>query len=428
MSHSSRNGRPNNTGFDLDGLFEPESIQDADRELLAQQALLEAVGRSRTPSLSAVTRRSRRTSDYSLPYDPTRPDAEGDSAPYDPAAWAALSDPTSSEGRRALASRERGAAPRYSPIRSAHSPGLRSRLPYDPASPLFVSPGLNDPLRRSPSVAAGAQLTPTWQNSPRWKNLMAATSYDWSKDWIGSLSQRVENVGMEHHRDRRNMGRRQARLEARMARIETRLGLEVVDFSANLSADLEDGPDWGKRKRSLSKKVSFSGFSHNSGLTDEQHDFGEWDDLSWAEEGSSDDSDALSTPTKKRRTDSPEPSSPVRVQFSVPRTPPKWVQAKTPKKPRKAAPKAKQEDDREEAPTPTPRRQAASKTPKKQAASAATRTPPAPKKAKATATRAPAVAAATPEATRRSSRIRARDQAAQDSSPTPKLGKGKAKK
>lgn len=414
MSHSLRNGRPNNKGFDLDGLFGPETIQDADRKLLAQQALLEAVGRSRTPSVATAARRSRRTSGYSLPYDPTRPDAQGDSAPYDPAAWAARSDPTSSQDRRASASRERRASQSYSPTRSVHSPGLRSRLPYDPASPLFVSPGLNDPLRRSPSVAAGAQA------SPHWQSMMDGDICDWSKAYIGNIPTRMENISAEHHRDRGNMGRRQRRLEARMARIETLLGLEVADFSFTNSS--------GKRKRSLSKKVSFSGFSHNADESDEWDDFGEWDDLSWL--GDEDESDEPSTPTKKRKTASPAPSSPASVKSPPPRTPANKAPAKTPKKPRKAAPKAKQQSNREEARAPTPRRQtrhAAPKTPQKQAASTATRTPRAPKKTTA-ATRTQAAAAATPDATRRSSRIRARDQAAQDSSPTPRLGKGRAKK
>lgn len=177
MSRSTRNNHQTTPEPDqFDGLFDVDDLQSEDQEFLAEQALLEAIERPRTPSLPSTGTRSRRSSARAPTYEPEHPSVHGNSTPYDPSNWEAISL-ASNERRRSSTPVNRRSRGRHSPRTPLYSPSHRSQRfshEYDPRTPLFPIAGLQyppippnaelyDPTRRhyhSVSVALGGERSP----------------------------------------------------------------------------------------------------------------------------------------------------------------------------------------------------------------------------------------------------------------------------
>lgn len=354
MSRFPRSARNARDSFDFDGVFDLQGIDDED--ILMQQALLEAVGRVRTPTSPSPGQRSRRASSHPPAYDPAEPNARENAVPYDPTAWGAVSE-SSSEGRRASSQVRGQAASRYSPTGIAYSPRSRpqqNQQPYDPSSPLYMrSTRLYDPYgpERSPfSVTAGGEPSPGYSPFGGWGRY----GYDRSPANIATFQRDVNGVLEALEDYQQQVDSRMDRIEAQFAAISDLLAEQIDAYQA----DEDRLTSRKKRKRSADKRVSF--------------------------DTSGDDSDAPSTPTKKPKK-SPTPRTPRKQRIADP--------PKTPRAPRKAASKGPA--------TRTP--STPSKQSKKTSGKGSSTSPP--------ATPAAQVAADVPEtpgAPRRSARVRAK--------------------
>lgn len=354
MSCSSRSARNARHSFNFDGVFDLHGIDDED--ILMQQALLEAVGRVRTPTSPSAGQRSRRASSHPPAYNPAEPNVRETAVPYDPTSWGAVSE-SSSEGRRASSQVRGQAAPRYSPTGIAYSPRSRpqqNQQPYDPSSPLYMrSTRLYDPYGpgRSPlSVTAGGEPSPGYSPFGGWGRY----GFDRSSANIATLQSDVNGVLEALEDYQQQVDSRMDRIEAQLAAISDLLAEQIDAYQA----DEDRSTSRNKRKRSADKRVSFDTLD--------------------------DDSDTPSTPTKKPRK-SPAPRTPRKQRIADP--------PKTPKAPRKAAPKRLANRSSS---TPT-------KQPKKRSATSSLTSPPATPVAQVAA-----IVPETPGAPRRSARVRAK--------------------
>ena len=318
MSRFSRSARSASDSYNFDGILDPSQVSDDDIRM--QQALLEAVGRVQTPTSPSVGRSSRRASSQPPAYDPAQPNAREDAVLYNPTAWGTSSGDVE---RRWVSSQTQGSgAARSSPTSTAYSPRSRpqrQQQQYDPSSPMYARPPkLYDPSDAGRSPTASGEPSPGYSPYGAYGGYRGYGGYGDYVDYrdlahhsyvrpyaaIVRLQRRVTGV-MEALEDyQTQVDARMDRVEARLAAISDLLAEQIEAQQANEDASSHRK----KRKRPSDKKVSF--------------------------DTSADDSDAPTTPSKKSKTlpnNSPAPRTP-RKQQAV-------GQPKTPRAPRKAAPR-----------------------------------------------------------------------------------------